>query len=103
LIADEAYITNLDHLFNGYNLDYKLEEYDDFKDFIQLGEKLTLQGKEIPDVPLIGLKSYHIDKRGNTWGSTFIALTERSERTFVHYGVINSNTSAPIVNNYISV
>lgn len=62
-----------------------------------------MQGKEIPDSPLIGLKSHHIDKRGNAWGSTFIALTERSERTFVHYGVLNSNKSAPVVNNMISV
>jgi hypothetical protein len=27
LIADEAYNINLDNLFNGYNLDYKLEDY----------------------------------------------------------------------------
>jgi hypothetical protein len=45
LIADEAYITNLDRLFNGYNLDYKLEDHEDFKDYITLGDKLLLQGK----------------------------------------------------------
>lgn len=54
-------------------------------------------------MPLIGIKNYHIDKKGNAWGSTFVVVTERAEKTFVHYGVINSNVSTPVVNNYVVV
>ena len=52
---------------------------------------------------MVGLKNYHIQRKGNAWGKSFIALAERGERTYVHFGILNNNESAPIINLYISV
>ena len=102
LIADESAILRLDSIFNGYNLNYNLSGQEEWKDYITLGEKMKGK-KEVPDVPMVGLKNYHIQRKGNAWGKSFIALAERGERTYVHFGILNNNESAPIINLYISV
>lgn len=33
---------------------------------------MKLQGQEIPDMQMTGLKNYHIQKIGNSWGSSFV-------------------------------
>lgn len=40
---------------------------------------------------------------GNSWGSSFVAMSERGERTFLSYGFLGSNTSAPVINNDVRV
>lgn len=52
---------------------------------------------------MVGLKNYQIQRKGNSWGTSFIALTERGERSYIHYGVLNSNKSAPVINNFVEV
>ena len=75
LIADEAAILNLDTIFSGYNLDFTLEGADEWKQYISMSEKMHLNKEEIPDTPMLGLKSHHLQRVGNSWGSAFIVLS----------------------------
>ena len=54
-------------------------------------------------MPLSGLKNYHLSNIGNSWGPLFIALTEKGDRSLVHYGILSDNVSVPVINNYITV
>ena len=72
LIADESAILNLDSLFDGYNLDYSLQGSEEWKQYLKLGEKMHLNKQEIPEVPLLGIKSHHLQRLGNSWGPSFI-------------------------------
>jgi len=50
-----------------------------------------------------GLKSYHMEKKGNSWGQRFIAMTEQNDKTVVHFGILSINESVPVINNFITV
>lgn len=74
LIGEEAAILKLDQIFRGYNLEYSLEGEEEWKDYIKMGEKIRLQKKEVPDVPMLGLKTHHLHNIGNSWGTSFIVM-----------------------------
>jgi hypothetical protein len=103
LTPDESSILNLDSIFGGYNLNYSLEADPNVLKYLTLGSKTRKLKQEFPDVPLSGLKSYHLQKIGNGWGQRFIALGEKNDRTLVHYGILSSNESVPVINNVIKV
>jgi hypothetical protein len=70
---------------------------------VKVGEKITQLNESYPDVPLLGLKSHHLEHAGNSWGPQFIVLTERGERSLVHFGILADNDSVPVINNYVTV
>lgn len=59
--------------------------------------------EEFPDVPMTGLRSYHLTKVGNNWGQQFITLSQKPGKTVVHYGILNDVTLVPVINNNITV
>lgn len=75
LVPDEAYIINLNSIFAGYNLQFNASVDPDLQKYVKVGNKITHLNDSFPDVPFLGLKSYHLSKLGNSWGSQFIALT----------------------------
>jgi hypothetical protein len=103
LVANESYIMDLDSFFGGYNLDYSVKADPTIQKYVTLKDKMRKQKEEFPDVPMSGLKSAHLTKIGNTWGQQFITLSQRSGKTLVHYGILNDNTTVPVINNYIVV
>jgi hypothetical protein len=72
MIANESAILNLDSLFDGYNLNFSLQGHQEWSKSITLSEKRRLLKKEMPNNPLVGLKSYHLEKIGNSWGTSFV-------------------------------
>ena len=103
MVPNETYIMNLDSFFGGYNLDYKVTADSTIRKYISLNDKMRKQKEEFPDVPMTGLKTYHLTKMGNTWGQQFITLSQKAGKTIVHYGILNDNTTVPVINNYIPV
>ena len=103
LVPEEAYIINLNSIFAGYNLNFNATVDPDLQNYVKVGQKITHLNDSFPDVPFLGLKSYHLSHLGNSWGSQFIALTERGDRTLVHFGILSANSSVPVINNYINV
>ena len=75
LVPDEGFIINLNSLFTGYNLDFNATVSPDIEKYINIGKKIKQLNNSYPDVPFLGLKSYHLTQQGNSWGSQFIALT----------------------------
>ena len=103
LVPEEAYIINLNSLFTGYNLRFNASVDPDLRKYVDLGEKVRELNSSYPDVPLAGVKSYHLSSVGNSWGPQFIALTERGDKTLVHFGILSDNVSVPVINNYVTV
>lgn len=52
---------------------------------------------------MVGLKTSHLTKIGNSWGQQFITLSQKGGKVVVHYGILNDNTRVPVINNYIIV
>lgn len=103
LVPDESYIMDLDSFFGGYNLEYTVLADASIQKYISLNSKFRKQKEEFPDVPMIGLKSSHLTKVGNSWGQQFITLSQKGGKTMVHYGILNDNSTVPVINNYITV
>lgn len=61
----------VDDLFTGFNLDFNLT--DDAPDFVLLRDKTT-KIKNFQKSQT-GLKSYHLDHKGNEWGKTLMTLS----------------------------
>jgi hypothetical protein len=60
MIPNETAILNLDNMFDGYNLSFSLAGQNEWAKYINLTEKLRMQRREIPDTPLVGLKTFHL-------------------------------------------
>ena len=103
MVANETYIMNLDSFFGGYNLEYKVTANSTIQKYISLNNKTRKLKEELPDVQMTGLKTYHLSKIGNTWGQQFITLSQKAGKTIVQYGILNDNTTVPVINNYITV
>jgi hypothetical protein len=103
LVPNESYIMNLDSFFGGYNLEYTVLVDQSIRKYISLSSKLRKQKEEFPDIPMTGLKSSHLTKVGNSWGQQFITLSQKGSKTVVHYGILNDNTTVPVINNIITV
>lgn len=52
---------------------------------------------------MMGLKSYFLDKSGNSWKQHFVALTERGDRTQIFSGILNDDTLVPVINFKVNV
>lgn len=61
-------MVDLGKLFGGYNLDFNLTATEDIEKYLHIGRKVKLNDEQGPDDPMIGLKSYHLTKKGNAWG-----------------------------------
>ena len=103
LTPSETHIVNLDQLFTGYNLNYTSNIPPDILPHTKITRKETPNEAINPDVPMLGLKTYHLDHIGNSWGPRFITLTQQGDRSRVHIGILNNNHTAPIINNVIEV
>jgi hypothetical protein len=94
---------DLDSYFGGYNLQYTIDADPSLQKYISLKPKKTKLKEEFPDVLMTGLKSHHLSKIGNSWGQQFITLSESRGKILVHYGILNDNSTVPVINNYITV
>lgn len=103
LVPDESYIMDLDSFFGGYNLNYTVVADPTIQKYISLRSKIKKQKEEFPDEPMTGLKSYHLSRIGNSWGQQFVTLSQKGGRIVLHYGILNDNTTVPVINNYIVV
>ncbi len=68
-------MVDLGELFTGYNLRFNVSADVDIQKYIKLSDKMMLLKEEYPDMPLQGLKNYHLSKIGNSWGQQFVVLT----------------------------
>ena len=66
LVLEKAYIINLNSLFTRYNLRFNATANPTSKSTWTWGEKVRELNTSYPDVPLIGLKSYHLSLVGNS-------------------------------------
>lgn len=69
--VNEIQTFNVNDLFTGFNLDFNLSST--APDFVQLTEKTVLVKTQ--DIQQPGLKSYHFDHMGNTWGRNLITIS----------------------------
>ena len=97
--VNEIQSFNVNDLFTGFNLDFELSS--SAPDFVRLKEK-TVQVKT-HDIEQVGLKSYHLDHRGNSWGRNLMTLSENNWVTKIRWGSATANETIPDLTEEVTV
>lgn len=51
----------------------------------------------------LGLKSYHLEHIGNSWGKSIITLSEHNFETIIYYGEARTNESFPSLDQHVII
>jgi hypothetical protein len=69
--------------------------------FAYLREKVTEKKKT--DIAQPGLKSYHLEHKGNDWGKELITLSEEGFKTKIRWGFTSANETVPTLDEEVTV
>lgn len=86
----ETEVFDMDDYISGFNLQLEMQ---DQPSFVHLSDKFAKKaGRALPQP---GLRGFHIDHVDNTWGNTFISISERNFTTTVRWGKMSATESIP--------
>jgi hypothetical protein len=96
---NENQVFDIDSFFTGFNLDFKLSA--SAPSFATLGEKLEKVASN--NDSLAGLRNYHLETQNNTWGQSFIILTEVNGTSTVKWGKMAAPDALPVISGTVVV
>lgn len=90
MTINETFLEDMDWVFAGYNLDFRVVEGGDFA---TVNSKMDLLSyKNYDFTRIINSKVTHI---GNRWGNEMYVLSEDIGQTVLHFGTFTNHTESP--------
>lgn len=77
----ETQAFNMNEMFYGFNLEYNVSA--SAPNFVSINKKIKVNRNESHPMP--GLKNYHLQHQGNSWGSELITLAEEGDTSKIRW------------------